>query len=111
MARNPRHSIDHAIQVARSFGFTTHEFEEFFGLVTVDVRGYGELIELHYRRSATGYLAFSHSFIHGKTSGDKTKTWRDTRDMLRSVAGASSAEDDDRDPLSEIENMRDWGDS
>jgi hypothetical protein len=100
-----------AIQVARSFGFTAHEYEEFFGLVMVDVAGYGELIELHYRRSATGYLAFDYGFIHGKTSGDKTKTWKDTRDMLRSVAGDASVEDDDRDPLSEIENMRDWGDS
>jgi hypothetical protein len=95
MSRNPRHSIDRGIQVARSFGFTTHEYEEFFGLVMVDAEGYGELIELHYRRSATDYLAFSYGFIHSKTSGDKIKTWRDTRDMLRSVAGVSSVEGDE----------------
>lgn len=95
-------------------GFTTREGEEHDGELTVDVTGYGESVELRYRRSPTGHLSFRHAFHHGGTSGDRLPRWRDVRVALRGIRNVGQllgVADDDRDPLSEIENMRDWGDS
>jgi len=75
MPRHPRASIEHHQHVARRLGFNTSEITYDDGEVMVDVKGFGELIELHYKPSKTGYLAFHHAFMHGGRNGDKYRAW------------------------------------
>jgi hypothetical protein len=111
--RPPRSSIEDACQEADLLGFTAHEGEEIDGEVMVDLAGYGELIELYYRRSPTGYLAFHHGFQHGGTNGDRIPRWRDVRVTLRGIRNVGQLLGWDRDEgglLSSEAERLDWGD-
>lgn len=109
--RPPRSSVEDAIAEAEMLGFTTTEGEEFDGEVMVDVKGYGELIELYYRRSPTGYLAFHHAFMHGGVNGDRIPRWRDVRVTLRGVRNVGELLGwEHRDPLDSVEDYREGGD-
>lgn len=83
-------SIDRAIHDARRLGFTTSEITYNDGEVMVDVAGFGELVELYYRPSRTGYLTFHHAFEHGgHGGGDRIPTWKRASNTLHAISTTS----------------------
>ena len=94
MPLDPRHGIERAKHEATRRGFTVRECEPFDGEIMVDVAGYGELIELYYRPSKTGYLAFRHAFQHAGTTGTRIYGWKHVLDTLVSISTYGNNEGD-----------------
>lgn len=87
---HPRASVEYHQHVARRLGFTTREVTYDDGEVMVDIEGFGELVELYYRPSKTGYLAFRRAFIHvSNGGGDRIPTWKRTDRMLYTISTTS----------------------
>lgn len=98
MSRDPqRASITDAARLAESYGYAVRETDcrDIDGTVSLDLSGFGELIELTYREHpATGYLRWHRGFIHNAVNGDRIPTWREARLMIVACARQSDADNE-----------------
>lgn len=94
MTRDVRASVNKADAVAAALGYHVRESDcrHIDGTVSLDVEGYGQLIEVVFRvNPVTGYHRFHHGFIHHGLNGDVIPTWAKVQDTLMSCRNVAVA--------------------
>lgn len=86
--RNPWASLEAAEKLGNSLGYKTRrvDLRDINQTVMLELDGHGELVEVYFQVSGTGYLAYQRTFVHGGVSGDRIPTWRRTRDLLQGLS-------------------------
>lgn len=89
--RDPRLTITDVIEEAESLGYQVTEREPCETgddvEITLDITGYGELIEASFRRNEeTGYWKFYRGFRHGNITGDRCWRLNKFREILQGAA-------------------------
>jgi len=88
VTRGARSTIREVSLLGRAHGFyvTETDCRDIDGTLTVDLDGHGDLLEIVFRRTATGYWGFHHSFMHNNYGGGdrwytltRTRCWIDAR--------------------------------